>query len=194
MAVSLWLVRHGETAWSRDRLHTSVTDVPLTPAGVEAARALGTRLVGRVFSLVMTSPRSRARRSAELAGFPDALVDEDLAEWNYGRYEGVSTAQIRETDPGWTVWSQPAPGGETEDQVGDRVDRVIARCGAVDGDVLLFGHAHCLRALTARWLGQPVVDGRLYRLDTASLSVLAYERETPVIVHWNATGSEPLTT
>jgi len=194
VAVSLWLVRHGETAWSRDRLHTSVTDVPLTPAGVEAAQALGTRLVGRVFSLVLTSPRSRARRSAELAGFPEALVDEDLAEWNYGRYEGVSTAQIRETDPGWTVWSQPAPGGETADQVGDRVDRVIARCSAVDGDVLLFGHAHCLRALTARWLGQPVVDGRLYRLDTASLSVLAYERETPVIVHWNATGSEPLTT
>ena len=187
MAVSLWLVRHGETAWSRDRLHTSVTDVPLTPAGVEAAQALGARLVGRVFSLVLTSPRSRARRSAELAGFPEALVDEDLAEWNYGRYEGVSTAQIRETDPGWTVW-------ETADHVGDRVDRVIARCSAVDGDVLLFGHAHCLRALTARWLGQPVVDGRLYRLDTASLSVLAYERETPVIVHWNATGSEPLTT
>ncbi len=194
MAVSLWLVRHGETAWSRDRLHTSVTDVPLTPAGVEAAQALGARLVGRVFALVLTSPRSRARRSAELAGFPDALVDEDLAEWDYGRYEGVSTAQIRETDPGWTVWSQPAPGGETAGQVGDRVDRVIARCSAVDGDVLLFGHAHCLRALTARWLGQPVVDGRLYRLDTASLSVLAYERETPVIVHWNATGSEPLTT
>ena len=194
MAVSLWLVRHGETAWSRDRLHTSVTDVPLTPAGVEAAQALGARLVGRVFALVLTSPRSRARRSAELAGFPGALVDEDLAEWDYGRYEGVSTAQIRETDPGWTVWSQPAPGGETAGQVGDRVDRVIARCSAVDGDVLLFGHAHCLRALTARWLGQPVVDGRLYRLDTASLSVLAYERETPVIVHWNATGSEPLTT
>ena len=194
MAVSVWLVRHGETAWSRRRLHTSVTDVPLTPAGVEAARAVGARLVGRPFSLVLTSPRSRARRSAELAGFPDAQVDDDLAEWNYGRYEGVSTAQIRETDPGWTVWSRPAPGGETANQVRDRVDRVIARCRAVDGDVLLFGHAHCLRALTARWLGQPVVDGRLYRLDTASLSVLAYERETPVIVHWNATGSEPLTT
>jgi broad specificity phosphatase PhoE len=194
VAVSLWLVRHGETAWSRDRLHTSVTDVPLTPAGVEAARALGARLVGRVFSLVLTSPRSRARRSAELAGFPDALVDGDLAEWHYGRYEGVSTAQIRETDPGWTVWSHPAPGGETADQVRERVDRVIARCSEVDGDVLLFGHAHCLRALTARWLGQPVVDGRLYRLDTASLSVLAYERETPVIVRWNATGAEPLTT
>ena len=194
MAVSLWLVRHGETAWSRERLHTSVTDVPLTPTGVEAARALEARLVGRSFSLVLTSPRSRARRSAELAGFPHALVDEDLAEWSYGRYEGVSTAEIRETDPGWSVWSHPAPGGETAEQVRERVDRVIARCGGVEGDVLLFGHAHCLRALTARWLGQPVTDGRLYRLDTGSLSILAYERETPVIVHWNATGSEPLTT
>jgi broad specificity phosphatase PhoE len=194
VAVSLWLVRHGETAWSRDRLHTSVTDVPLTPAGVEAARAVGTRLVGRVFALVLTSPRQRARRSAELAGFPDAQVDDDLAEWGYGRYEGVSTAQIRETDPDWTVWSHPAPGGETAEEVRVRVDRVIARARAVEGDVLLFGHAHCLRALTARWLGRPVVDGRFYRLDTGSLSVLAYERETPVIVHWNATGSEPLTT
>jgi probable phosphoglycerate mutase len=194
VAVSLWLVRHGETKWSRERLHTSVTDVPLTPAGVEAARAVGERLVGRSFSLVLTSPRQRARRSAELAGFADAEVDDDLAEWGYGWYEGVSTAQIRETDPDWTVWSHPAPGGETPEQVRERVDRVIARCGDVDGDVLLFGHAHCLRALTARWLGQPVTDGRLYRLDTGSLSVLAYERETPVIVHWNATGSEPLTT
>jgi probable phosphoglycerate mutase len=194
VAVSLWLVRHGETAWSRDRLHTSVTDVPLTEAGAEAARAVGQHLAGRAFSLVLTSPRTRARRSAELAGFPDATVDHDLAEWGYGRYEGVSTAEIRATDPGWSVWSHPAPGGETAEQVRERVDRVIARCGGIEGDVLLFGHAHCLRALTARWLGQPVTDGRLYRLDTGSLSVLAYERETPVIVHWNATGSEPLTT
>jgi probable phosphoglycerate mutase len=194
VAVSLWLVRHGETKWSRERLHTSVTDVPLTAAGAEAARLVGERLEGRSFSLVLTSPRQRARHSAELAGFPDAEVDDDLAEWSYGRYEGVSTLQIRETDPGWTVWSHPAPGGETADQVGERVDRVIARCDDVDGDVLIFGHAHCLRALTARWLRQPVADGRLYRLDTGSLSVLAYERETPVIVHWNATGSEPLTT
>lgn len=194
MAVSLWLVRHGETKWSRERLHTSVTDVPLTAAGAEAARGVGERLVGRSFSLVLTSPRQRARRSAELAGFPDAEVDDDLAEWGYGHYEGVSTAQIRETDPDWTVWSHPAPGGETAEQVCRRVDRVLARCAGVEGDVLLFGHAHCLRALTARWLGQSVVDGRLYRLDTGSLSVLAYERETPVIVHWNATGSEPLTT
>ena len=194
MAVSLWLVRHGETKWSRERLHTSVTDVPLTAAGAEAARGVGERLVGRSFSLVLTSPRQRARRSAELAGFPDAEVDDDLAEWGYGHYEGVSTAQIRETDPDWTVWSHPAPGGETAEQVCRRDDRVLARCEGVEGDVLLFGHAHCLRALTARWLGQSVVDGRLYRLDTGSLSVLAYERETPVIVHWNATGSEPLTT
>lgn len=194
MARSLWLVRHGETEWSRRRLHTSVTDVPLTEAGVEAALGVGERLAGHAFSLVLASPRERARRSAALAGFPEAAVDDDLAEWDYGRYEGISTAEIRTSEPGWTVWSHPAPGGETPEQVGERVDRVIARARAVEGDVLLFGHAHCLRALTARWLGRPVADGRFYRLDTGSLSVLAYERETPVIVHWNATGSEPLTT
>ena len=192
-AGSLWLVRHGETAWSRERLHTSVTDVPLTAAGAEAARAVGERLAGRTFSLVLTSPRVRARESAALAGFPGAEVDDDLAEWAYGLYEGVSTAQIRETDPDWTIWSHPAPGGETADEVRARVDRVIERARAVGGDVLLFGHAHALRALAARWLGQPVATGRLYRLDTGSLSVLGYERETPVIVHWNATGSAPLT-
>ena len=192
-AGAVWLVRHGETVWSRERLHTSITDVPLTEAGVEAARSVGARLVGRTFSLVLTSPRLRARRSAELAGYPEAEVDDDLAEWAYGRYEGVSTARIRETDPGWTIWSHPAPGGETADAVCERVDRVIRRARSVGGDVLLFGHAHCLRALAARWVGRPVTDGRLYRLDTGSLSVLGYERETPVIVHWNATGSAPLT-
>jgi broad specificity phosphatase PhoE len=192
-AGSVWLVRHGETTWSRDRLHTSITDVPLTDAGVEAARAVALRLERRTFSLVLTSPRRRARRSAELAGYPHAEVDEDLAEWSYGRYEGISTAQIRETDPDWTIWSHPAPGGETAEHVWKRVDRVIGRARSVGGDVLLFGHAHCLRALAARWLGRPVTDGRLYRLDTGSLSVLGYERETPVIVHWNATGSPPLT-
>ena len=190
---SVWLVRHGETPWSRDRLHTSITDVPLTEAGVEAARRVGARLAGRTFSLVLTSPRLRARHSAELAGYPAAEVDDDLAEWGYGRYEGASTAQIRETDTDWTIWSHPAPGGETADEVGERVDRVIRRARAVGGDAVLFGHAHCLRALAARWLGRPVTDGRLYRLDTGSLSVLGYERETPVIVHWNATGSAPST-
>jgi broad specificity phosphatase PhoE len=183
---SLWLIRHGETAWSRDGLHTSVTEVPLTKNGVAAAGDVGRHLAGHDFSLVLTSPRARARRTAALAGFPDAVVDDDLAEWDYGRYEGVTTAQIRETVPGWTVWTHAIPGGETAAQVRERVDRLIGRTRTAKGDVLLFGHSHALRALTARWLGQPVHDGRLYRLDTATVSVLGYERETPVIVRWNA--------
>lgn len=184
-AGEVWLVRHGETAWSRDRLHTSVTDVPLTEAGIAAAFALRERLAGRRFTLVLTSPRERARRTAELAGFPEALVDPDLVEWDYGAYEGISTAQIRETDPGWTVWTHAAPGGETSAQVSERADRVLARARATTGDSLVFGHAHALRVLAARWLGLEAADGRLFRLDTGSLSVLAYERETPVIRTWN---------
>lgn len=182
---SVWLVRHGETDWSRRRLHTSTTDVPLTEEGIAAARTLGAELVGRSFALVLTSPRHRARHTAELAGFPDAIVDEDLAEWAYGDHEGISTEEIRRTVPGWTIWSHVAPGGESAVEVGERVDRVIARVRAVEGDSLLFGHAHSLRALAARWLGQAVVDGRLYRLDTGTLSVLGYERETAVIERWN---------
>jgi probable phosphoglycerate mutase len=183
---SLWLVRHGETDWSRRRLHTSVTDVPLTDAGMESGREIGRKLAGRTFSLVLTSPRLRARQTAELAGFPDAVPADDLVEWAYGDFEGISTAEIRATVPGWTIWSHPAPGGETAAEVRARVDRVIARVRAVDADSLLFGHAHSLRALAARWLGQEVVDGRLYRLDTGTLSALGYERETPVIERWNA--------
>ena len=181
----VWLVRHGETAWSRDRLHTSVTDVPLTEAGVAAALALRERLVGHSFALVLTSPRERARRTAELAGFPDALVDPDLVEWHYGTYEGISTAEIRESDPGWTVWTHPAPGGEAAAEVAERADRVLERARSATGDSLLFGHAHALRVLAARWLGMAAAEGRLFRLDTGSLSVLAYERETPVIRSWN---------
>ncbi|HET9242016.1 MAG TPA: histidine phosphatase family protein [Gaiella sp.] len=182
----VWLVRHGETAWSRDRLHTSVTDVPLTEAGVAAALALRERLAGRSFALVLTSPRERARRTAELAGFPDALVDADLVEWHYGTYEGISTAEIRESDPGWTVWTHPAPGGEAAAEVAERADRVLERARSATGDSLLFGHAHALRVLAARWLRLEAVDGRLFRLDTGSLSVLGYERETPVFRTWNA--------
>ena len=182
----IWLVRHGQTSWSRDWLHTSVTDVPLTEQGVEQAQALADRLDGRAFALVLTSPRSRARRTAELAGFPDAVVDDDLAEWDYGRYEGVSTATIRETDPGWSVWTHVTPGGESADEVGARTDRVLARARAADGDVLLFGHAHALRVLAARWLGLPPEEGRRLRLDTGTISVLGYERETAVIRVWNA--------
>lgn len=182
----IWLVRHGQTSWSRDWLHTSVTEVPLTDIGVVQARALAARLDGHVFALVLTSPRSRAHRTAELAGFPDAVVDDDLAEWNYGRYEGVSTAAIRETDPGWSVWTHVTPGGESADAVGARVDRVLSRARAADGDVLLFGHAHALRVLAARWLDLPPEEGRRLRLDTGTISVLGYERETAVIRVWNA--------
>ena len=184
-ALEVWLARHGETEWSRDHKHTSRTDLPLTARGERAARAIGDRLRDVAFDLVLTSPMARARDTARLAGFRDAQIEADLGEWDYGAYEGVTTAQIRETLPGWTVWTHPAPDGETAEQVGRRLDRVIVTAHAVGGRVLVFGHGHCLRALAARWLGQPVAAGRHYRLDTATISVLAYERETPVIQRWN---------
>jgi probable phosphoglycerate mutase len=182
----LWLVRHGETAWSAAGRHTSTTDVPLEPQGEEVARSLRPRLADVGFALVLTSPRQRARRTAELAGFPDAEVCDDLVEWAYGEYEGVTTPEIRETVPGWTIWTHPAPGGETAEQVSDRLDRVLARVRDVDGPVLLVGHSHALRALTARWLGLDVNCGRLFKLDTATVSVLGHERETPVVLRWNS--------
>lgn len=181
----LWLVRHGETEWSATGRHTSVTDLPLTAAGVETARELVPRLAGTSYEWVLTSPRQRARRTAELAGFPDAEVAEDLVEWAYGDYEGRTSADIRETVPGWTVWTHPTPGGETAEQVSDRLDRVVARARSSAGDTLVFSHGHALRALAARWLGLPVADGRLFRLDTATVSCLGYERETPVVLRWN---------
>ena len=185
-AGELWVVRHGETEWSASGRHTSTTDIPLTGAGEESARGLATRLAGTSFDLVLTSPRQRARRTAELAGFEDAHVEEDLVEWDYGDYEGVTTPEIREQVPGWTVWSAPCPGGEDADQVGRRLDRVVARVRANGGRVLVFGHGHASRALACRWLGQPVEEGRLFRLDTATVSVLGYEREAPAVARWNA--------
>ena len=182
----VWLVRHGETEWSRDGRHTSVTDLPLTPEGESVARRVGERLVGEEFDLVLTSPRLRARRTAELVGHADAEVDEDLVEWGYGDYEGITTAEIRQTVPGWTIWSHPAPGGEAAEQVAERLDRVARRAHAEPGRVLLIGHGHALRALAARWLGLPVTDGRLLRLDTATVSILGYERGSPVVLRWNA--------
>jgi probable phosphoglycerate mutase len=184
-ADELWIVRHGETEWSASGRHTSTTDVPLTPAGEAAARAVGLRLATTAFDLVLTSPRQRARHTAELAGFPDAHVEDDLAEWGYGDYEGVTTAKIRQTVPGWTVWTHPCPGGETADQVGRRLDRVVARVRAHGGRVLVFGHGHASRVLAARWLAQPVAEGRLFQLDTATLSVLGYEHQAPVVARWN---------
>lgn len=184
-ATELWVVRHGETEWSAGGRHTSTTDVPLTAAGEQAARAVGERLRGTRFDLVLTSPRIRARKTAELAGFPDAEVDADLAEWSYGDYEGVTTAQIREIVPGWTVWTHPCPGGEDAAQVGERLDRVVARVRRHGGRVLVVGHGHASRVLAARWLDQPVAEGRFFRLDTATVSVLGFEHESPVLARWN---------
>ena len=182
----LWLVRHGETEWSRDGKHTSVTDLDLTEPGVEVARSLREILSGTSFDLVLTSPRLRARRTAALAGFEDAESDHDLVEWDYGDYEGISTEEIRETDPGWTVWTHDTPGGESAEQVSERLDRVVARAREHGGRVLAFGHGHGLRALAARWIEQPVTDGRFFKLDTATVSVLGYERDTPVVLRWNS--------
>jgi len=181
----LWLVRHGQTEWSREGRHTSVTDVPLTEPGVAVATTLAERLDGLEFGLVLTSPRQRARRTADLAGFPGARVEPDLVEWGYGDYEGLTTEQIRETVPGWTVWTHPCPGGETAEQVAARLDRVVAEVRAYGGRALVFGHGHALRALAARWVGRPASDGRLFRLDTATVSTLGYEREAPVVLRWN---------
>ena len=182
----LWLVRHGETEWSRDHKHTSVTDLDLTEEGVRVAGELRERLAGEEFDLVLTSPRLRARRTAELTGFGAAEVDKDLVEWAYGDYEGLTTVEIRESVPGWTVWTHPSPGGEMPDQVAERLSRVVDRARATQGRTLVFGHGHALRALTAVWLGLPVADGRLFRLDTATVSVLGHERDVPVILRWNA--------
>jgi probable phosphoglycerate mutase len=183
--MTLWLVRHGATDWSESGRHTGRTDIPLQAEGEASAQALASALAGHVFGLVLTSPLQRARHTAELAGFPDAAPDGDLREWDYGDYEGVTTPSIRESVPGWTVWTHPCPGGESADQVADRLDRVVKRVRSVDGDALVFGHGHSLRALTARWLGEPVAAGRFYRLDTATVSQLGYERDQPVIQAWN---------
>jgi broad specificity phosphatase PhoE len=185
----VWLVRHGETEWSRDHKHTSTTDLDLTDEGVRVAAALRERLAGESFDLVLTSPMLRARRTAELTGHPDAVVDDDLVEWAYGDYEGITTVEIRETVPGWTVWTHPSPGGESAREVATRLDRSVARLARATDDggrALVFGHGHALRVLTARWLGLDAPDGRLFRLDTATVSVLGYERETPCLLRWNS--------
>jgi broad specificity phosphatase PhoE len=186
MAGELWVIRHGETEWSRDGRHTSRTEVELTPEGEDVARGLADRLSGVEFDLVLTSPRLRTRRTAELAGFADAHIDDDLAEWDYGDYEGITSAEIRERVPGWTVWTHPCPGGETADQVSRRMDRVVARVRENGGRVLVFSHGHASRALAARWLELPIEDGRHFLLGTATISVLGYERESPVVARWNS--------
>jgi broad specificity phosphatase PhoE len=177
------LARHGETEWSASGKHTSVTDLPLTERGREAACAIAERLAGREFALVLSSPRARALDTAKLAGY-DADVDPDLVELAYGPYEGRTTKEIREEQPGWSVWKEP--GGETLAEAGARADRVIARCLAADGDVALFAHGHILRILAARWLELPPERGASFALDTATLSELGFERENRVLARWNA--------
>ena len=178
------LVRHGQTEWSASGKHTSTTDVPLTEEGRRAARALTLR--DREFALVLTSPRRRARETCELAGLTGE-VDPDLAEFDYGEFEGLTTTEIRERRPWWSLWRDGCPAGETAEDVGARVDRIIGRALWADGDVALFAHGHVLRVLGARWLGLPASSGALLALDTASLCELGYERENRVVWKWNVT-------
>lgn len=201
----LFVIRHGETEWSRDHRHTGRTDVPLTARGEEQARLLAPVLKDRPFALVLVSPARRARRTAELAGLlpggaearepgpdaPEVRLDPDLWEWDYGGYEGITAAEIRRSRPGWYLWRDGViPGdrdhpGETVAQVGERADKVIASIRQVEGDVLIVAHGHLLRVLAARWLGLPPGFGRYLRLNTGSYSVLGYEHDEPVVLRWN---------
>ena len=186
----VYLARHGETAWSLSGQHTGRTDLPLTERGEQQARGLGQRLRGASPVKVLTSPSQRAGRTAELAGFGNvAETDPDLAEWDYGQYEGRRTADILAERPGWFLFRDGAPGGETPDQVGARADRVIQRIRAIGGNVLVFSSAHILRVLAARWLGLEAAGGRYFVLGTSSLSILGYEHDLiePVIRLWNET-------
>ena len=186
----IYLARHGETAWSLSGQHTGLTDLPLTERGERNARRLGERLHGMNFTKVFTSPLQRAARTCELAGFGGgAEVDRDLLEWNYGQYEGRRTAEILAERPGWQLFRDGCPGGESPDQIGSRADRVVSRLRAIHGDVLLFSSGHFLRVLATRWLGLEPGAGRYFLLSTASLSALDYEhdRSEPVIRLWNET-------
>ena len=193
----LILLRHGETEWSRAGRHTGRTDIPLTPKGVADAAALAPMVARRVAGdrlvAVFASPAQRAQRTAELAGLTVTKTDPDLWEWDYGGYEGITTAEIQRERPGWSLWRDGViPGdaahpGETIEEVGERVDRVLKRAAPLlaDGDVALVAHGHVLRVLTARWLGLPPADGRLFRLDTGTVSTLGTEHDDPVILSWN---------
>lgn len=182
----LFLVRHGQTDWSSSGRHTGRTDVPLDPEGRTQAEAVGRALEGEPFSLVLTSPLSRARETCRLAGFGDrAIVTDDLSEWDYGQCEGRTTEEIRREDPGWTLWTHGVVGGETAADVGRRADRIVERARSATGDVLCFAHGHLLRVLASRWVGLPPIGGRCLALSAGSLGVLGWEREAPVIVRWN---------
>lgn len=183
----LYLVRHGETAWSKSGQHTSVTDLDLTDNGVEQAKSLRNRLDPAAFDLVLTSPRLRAQRTAKLAGFTDYEVEEDLAEWNYGDYEGLTSEQIRQTNPGWRIWFRGCPGGESSDQVRARLTRVVARVRASGAErAICFGHGHASRVLALAWLDFPLIFGQSLPLEVASISTLGREKESAAILRWNS--------
>jgi broad specificity phosphatase PhoE len=184
--VDVFAIRHGETAWSISGQHTGTTDLPLTDHGRELAERMRPVLAGKAFGLVLCSPMRRARETCELTGLGDkAVIDADLSEWNYGEYEGLTTDQIQEVAPGWLLFKDGCPGGETPEQVGARVDRVIARSRAASGDTALFAHGHVLRVFAARWIGLPPSGGQHLLLDTGTLCVLGYYREIPAVRIWN---------
>jgi len=184
--LQLWLIRHGETEWSLSGAHTSRTDIPLTARGEERAEKIRDYLAHRKFSLVLTSPLQRARETCRVAGYADtAQIEENLREWDYGIFEGRTTADIRKDQPDWSIWDSPVPEGEPVEHVAARAQKVIDRALLVGGEVALFAHAHILRILAATWLGLEPRGGRLFALGTGSVSTLGYERETRVISTWN---------
>jgi broad specificity phosphatase PhoE len=187
---TIYLMRHGETAWSLTGQHTGLTDLPLTTRGEENARRVGKRLVGLHFAKIFTSPLRRARRTCELAGFQGAAeVDRRLVEWNYGDYEGLRTVEIRANRPDWQLFRDGCPGGESPEQIGARADAVVRRIRAVKGDVLVFSSGHFLRVFTARWLGLEPTAGTYFMLNTAALSLVGYESSLsqPAVRLWNDT-------
>ena len=183
----MWLIRHGQTEWSRIGRHTGITDLPLTEEGRKAARLLRSALAAERFAAILTSPLRRARETCELAGLGDrAGIEPDLAEWNYGEYEGLTHEEIEKGVPGWVLFEDGSAGGESPEQIGARLDRLVGKVRAITGNVALFAHGHILRALAARWLGLPVSMGRHFILDTATLSTLGYYRESPAVKRWNS--------
>jgi probable phosphoglycerate mutase len=183
----VWLIRHGQTEWSRIGRHTGATDLPLTEEGRRAARLLRPALAAERFAAVLTSPLRRARETCELAGLGDrAGIDPDLAEWNYGDYEGLTHEEIEKRTPGWLLFEHGCPGGESPEQIRLRLDRLVGKVRAMAGNVVLFAHGHILRALAARWVGLPVSKGSHFVLDTATLSTLGYHREIPAVKRWNS--------
>ena len=183
----LYLVRHGQTEWSRSGQHTSVTDLDLTEQGVEQARSLRTRLDPSDFQLVPSSPRLRARRTAELAGFADPEITDDLAEWYYGDFEGLTSVQIRERWPGWRIWFNGCAGGESADEVRARLTRVVARVRASGVErAICFGHGHASRVLALCWLDFPIILGQSFPLEVGSVSILGREKESAAILRWNS--------